>query len=113
MANIDPDATTFQERVMKHELTQTALGLYNWVHERLWPIYSIGMVVAAVSIVGAVYEKQVIADYAFGSQTSDAVSEVQQSAAQSMDDEAAHLVRSEVFAWSRNKFRHEALAADI
>jgi hypothetical protein len=112
-AVVDPDEPTLKERILKHDVTQTAFAIYGWVQERIWPIYSIGMVVAAVSLVGAVYEKQMIADYAFGSQTSDAVHDAQQTAAQSLDDEAAHLVRAEVYGWNRAKFKQEALAADI
>lgn len=101
------------EKVTTSRAYSTGAGIVSWVVNQLWPVYSMGMIVAAVSLVGAVAEKQALADHMYGAATSDAVAEASQLAQASLDDETSHLVRSEIFAWSRAKFRAEALMADI
>ena len=102
-----------QEKIISSPAFQYGHALYQWGMEKIWPVYSMGMIVAAVSLVGAVHEKQALADHMYGSVPSDQVNQHAEAAQNSLDDETASLVRSEVFTWSRNKFRHEALAADL
>ena len=101
------------ERVTNSGVYRTGAGIVHWTMDKIWPVYSIGMVVAAVALVGAVHEKQALADFFYGQATSEQLEEAARLAQASMDDETTHLVKTEIFSLSRAKFRSEASAADL
>ena len=46
-----------KDKITSSPAYQTGRAVVEWALDKLWPVYSMGMIVAAVSLVGAVHEK--------------------------------------------------------
>lgn len=107
------DDPSFIEKITASTPYKIGRGVVEWSLDKLWPVYSLGMVVAAVSLVGAVHEKSVLADHFYGSVNSETINKAAEAAQNSFDDETSALVRHEVFQYSRDKFRSVAEGYDL
>ncbi len=107
------DDQSLVEKITSSAPYRIGRGIIEWSLEKLWPVYSLGMVVAAVSLVGAVHEKSVLADHFYGSANSETIAKAAETAQNSLDDETSALVRHEVFQYSREKFRAVAEGYDL
>ena len=107
------DDVSYLEKIQSSTAYKVGRGIVEWSLEKLWPVYSLGMVVAAVSLVGAVHEKSVLADHFYGSVNSETIEKAAETAQSSLDDETTALVRHEVFQYSRDKFRAQVESYDL
>ena len=87
------------------------LGAMAWgyVTERLWPVYSTGMVVGTLMLIASMHEKQTLADHFFGHKANVAESEVEE-AQQLMEDELHRAVKRDVYRMPASEFQAEARA---
>ena len=83
--------------------------VYGYVTERLWPVYSTGMVVGTLMLIASMHEKQTIADHFFGHKAKVTNEEVEE-AQQLMDDELHRAVKRDVYRMPASKFHEEARA---
>jgi hypothetical protein len=89
------------------KLTVAAAAVtWNYVTERLWPIYSSGMVFGTIMLIASMHEKQTIADHFFGHKSEVTAEEVE-NASQLMEDELHRAVKADVYRMPAAEFQAE------
>ena len=105
--------SAFIETVKENSAVRTVVSAvkvtYSWVTERLWPVYSVGIVVSAVCMIAAAQEKQIVADHLFGSNAKfrENPTEVAAATSKLMKDEVSIAVKQAVWNMPKNEFQSE------
>ena len=88
---------------------QGARFAYAYVQTTLWPVYSTGMILSALCIIAAAQEKQMMADYLYGSRSTlqDDADAIVRRSTQMFDDETAHAVKQDVYSLTNAEFAAE------
>jgi hypothetical protein len=90
-------------------LSKAAVGMtWGYVTERVWPVYSTGMIFGTLMLIASMHEKQTIADHFFGHHKSKIGAEEIEAATQLMDDEIQLAVKRDVYRMDAAKFSAEA-----
>ncbi len=92
--------------VFKYSLAAVKVS-YGYVSERLWPVYSVGMVIGTMMLIASMHEKQILADSLFGGKQGVTQEETAE-ATQLMDDELHRAVKVDVYRLSAADFAAEA-----
>lgn len=84
-------------------------AVYGYVSDRLWPVYSTGMVVGSLLLIASMHEKQTIADHYFGAKCAKEALESEQvsAATQLMEDELQRAVKVDVYNMPASEFAAE------
>ncbi|EAN96394.1 putative Archaic Translocase of outer membrane 14 kDa subunit [Trypanosoma cruzi] len=71
---MSPISERFSEFAEKYRLVQAyrsslgaAMTAWGWVQERMWPVYSTGLILSALFMLASANEKQILADHLYGS----------------------------------------------
>lgn len=103
----------FIDTIREHPVTTTGIltarKVYGWISENLWPVYSTGIVISVVCMLGAAQEKQILADHLYGQNKhfSENTTEVVDAASKQMDEEVAVGIKQDVFSLPKLKFVNE------
>jgi ABC-type iron transport system FetAB permease component len=89
-----------------------AFDIGTWIHAQLWPIYSTGAILGAVMMVGAIYEKQVLADVTYGKTEKETLAALQTKSEAAVEDETKYAVRHQVYNMTAPEFRQLQAATD-
>ena len=105
--------SAFIETIKENSALRTVVGAvkttYSYVTERLWPVYSVGIVVSAICMIAAAQEKQMVADHLFGSNTMfrENPSEAASATSKLMKDEVGIAVKQAVWSMPKGEFQSE------
>ena len=84
--------------------------VYSWTQERLWPVFSTGMVLSAVFLIANAQEKQTLADHLYGGNKTlrgEDGSDVVQKSSKALEDDIAISIKHEVWGMPAAEFRDE------
>ena len=79
---------------------------YGYVRERLWPVYSTGMVFGTLMLIASMHEKQTLADHFYGHKRTPSTEDVD-AASQLMEDELHRAVKTDVYRMPAAQFQAE------
>ncbi len=100
---------TIKENSAFRMLVSAVKVSYGYVSERMWAVYSVGVVTSAICMIAAAQEKQTLADHLYGSNLKfrEAPSELASATSKLMKDEVSLAVKQSVWSMSPSEFQSE------
>jgi hypothetical protein len=100
---------TIKENTAFRTVVSAVKVTYGYVSERMWAVYSVGVVTSAICMIAAAQEKQTLADHLYGSNLKfrENAGEAASETAKLMKDEVSLAVKQAVWSLPANEFRNE------